>query len=660
MPIPSDPPAGLQSDPYLPSGPRPLVFEKFEGINTSTLRLGVPENQAYWLDGFIPLDARNARTLYGVGVTLYTASGTTVVFYDFVNIGSTPYMIVFLANGQVVAVNTSSGAATTLLAAATITSPSILNCGLTQWGQQYAIIVANQTNGYWIWDGTNIYKAGTVGPSVTIANGGSGYIAPITITAAGGYGSGVSLTGSVTGGAITSVSVVNPGNGYSVNDVVSGLVTPAPIAGSGASIVAIISGTTLGSLSIVASGSLYGVNTSLIFSGNGPLGSSPSAFPIIASGSITGTSITNRGVALGGTTLSVSITSSAGLASIPLTLMPFGVQATDAETYQGHVWLINGAQVRASAPGSVSDFATSTGGVNFVSSSSVLKVGYVKLIAANGFLYLIGDSSVDYISGVQTSGTPPTTTFTNQNADPEIGTPYPQSVEVFGRNIMFANSFGIHVCFGADVRKISQMLDGVYNTVANFNGLQLSAARATLFSRKVWMTLVPIVDPITGSTVNKVCMWDGGKKWWTTEQDITLTFIKAQEINSVLTTYGTNGTIVAPLFSTASNGFEKRAASRLWDEPGSYMYLKTNGRFFSTWQYNSTVSPDIKLTIDNQAGVGAATYTITGPTSTGVFLTPPQGVGQVGQFLGMTLKTSSPDAQLVSAIMDANPHDYRG
>src|SRR5262249_53834866 len=163
----------------------------------------------------------------------------------------------------------------------------------------------------------------------------------------------------------------------------------------------------------------------------------------------------------------VVITDTAVTASATVMLMPYGVQGNAVETYQGRVWVAKDATIFFTAPGSFSDFSTSNGGGNFTSSDSFLQIGFVQLISANGFLYLVADSSINYISGVQTTGSPPTTTFTNQNADPEVGSPYPASVETFGREIMFANAFGIHVCNGAQVQKVSEPLDGVYNTVAN-------------------------------------------------------------------------------------------------------------------------------------------------------------------------------------------------
>lgn len=666
--MPLDQSAKPQSNPYVPPAPGPLLLETFGGINTSTTRPGVPDQQVYWMDGWIPLDQRNARTLYGVGTTLYnavSAASSTVVWFGFSNIGSTPYCIIFLANGQVVAVNTTSLVATTILAPGTITSPSIINNGISQWGSQYLIIVANQTNGYWLWDGTNVYDAGTLSPTVEILDGGSGYPATVTITAAGGHGHGASINGSVSGGAIVSASIVAPGTGYQVGDVVYGVVAPNPTAGTGGSITASITGGTLNSLSIVAGGSGYSNQASLVFTvgGNAP----PSAFPIVTAGVITGTSITNRGVLLLGAT--VSIVDTAQVASITLSIMPFGVSGTSAETYSGHVWVANGPLVQFTAPGSTGDFSTSNGGGNFTSNDSYLKIGFSRLIQSNGFLYLIADSSINYISGVQTSGTPETTTYTNQNADPSIGTPYPASVILQGQNILFANSVGVYILNGSKAVKISGMMDGVYGTVPNFSGLQLSSAHATIFNREIWMVLAKIVDPVSGATVNKMLMWDG-KRWFVSQQDIDLSFIASQEINSVFTAYGTNGTIVSPMFQNATTGFQKTIQSRLWDEPGGYLLNHAAGRFWAVAQYYSHNSPDIiaqidAMAVDNGTGTATisnntATYTITGPTVNGLWATPPQAVGQQGILTGMTIKTSCDDMALISAMIDDKVVGYRG
>lgn len=660
MAITASEPQAAQESPFAPSTIEPLLFEVFAGINTSALRAGVPDKQMSWCDGFMPLAPRNLRTMYGVGSVLYTAVGKTVVFFGFANISTAPLMIVFQSDGSVIQVNTDTAVNTTILPPSTITSPSILNCGMTQWGDQYVIIVANQTNGYWVWDGTTLFQAGQIGPVLTLTNVGSGYTTTPTVTVVGGHGHGSSIVAFInsTIGIVTSISLLNPGTGYLATDTPSVIFTGGNTAGSGASITASVSGTSLVSLSIVAGGSLYSNNPSLSFVRASATIVPPSAIVTsVVGGSIVAVSITNP-TFIGGAAPTVVITDTAVTASATLELMPFGVQGTAVETYQGHVWLANGSTIYFTAPGSFVNFATSAGGGNFTSGDSFLQIGYIQLISANGFLYLVGDSSINYISGVQTTGTPPETTFTNQNADPEVGSPYPASVETFGRTILFANAFGIHVCNGGQVTKVSEMLDGVYNTVTNFGGQQLCAAQAVIFGRKVWMLLSKIVDPITNTTVSKLFITDG-KLWWTSGQDMTLTFVKHQEINSVTTAWGTDGTVIRTLFSTPSNAFRKVAQSRLWDAPGGYQYVKTPSRLSAVGYYNSTVTPTFSITIDNETGL-ANSYTVTAvPAATGYYMLPPTAVGQKGFFNGLTFYTNAADMSLVTAMMHVDVHDYR-
>jgi hypothetical protein len=755
-----------------------LTCEKFAGVNTATTRAGVPDEQAYWIDGFMYLAARNLRTLYGIGAALYTASGNTIVCFYFYNIGATPYVIMFLSDGSAIQVNTSTGAVTTIFAAATIASPSIVNVGVSQYGQQYLLIVANQQNGYWIWDGTVLYGAGTLAPGVTLTNVGSGYFAAPTITASGGHGSGAAFIATIANGSVNKVTIVNPGAGYLATDTVtlnfsggntagSGAVLTANMAhqagGTGAVIranwelvvnpdyyeltsmtvtnpgsgydappttIAVFGGAPAGTqwynnaapsislgviggqitfANIVANpanpnslfinpgggfpvvnitdagfyyvstvtvnngGSNYGPNAAITASG----GSSPLAQatlqPVLSSGVISSVTVTYTGQYGGATPPTLTITDSASTATGTVSLAPFGIQGTAVESYQGHVWVFNGNVFNFTAPGSVTNFATSAGGGSGQSSVSYLKVGYVQVVSTNGFLFIIGDSSMDYISGVQTTGTPPTTTFTQNNCDPEIGTPYPAAVTTLGQDILVANPTGIFVSSGGAFVKQSEPMDGVYNTVPAtqfnlnpFNGFQLSAAKATIFGKRVWMVLVPIVDPVSGSQVNKILMFNG-KLWWASQQDVALTFIQGQEINSVYTAWGTDGTHLYPLFNQPSTAFTKTLQTKLWDEPGGYESNKADNRFWSVWDCFSTSSTALTVDIDAVGIDGSGnqysntnSYAIPGPTALGYFLTLPQAIGQQGVFTGMTITTQAADMALVSIKLGAGAVQYRG
>jgi hypothetical protein len=659
-------PSGLQENAYLPSGPEPLISEEFAGLNTNTTRAGVDDKQLWWIDGFMPLDRRNLRTLYGIGSAIYTRpDSTTIVCYGFFNIGTTPYCVVFLNNGRVDVVNTGTLAVTTLLTAGSITSPAIQNVGITQWGRQYLIIVANQTNGYWIWDGTFLYQPGTLGPQIGLTGVGSGYTSVPVVSILGGHGVGAIAVATIANGIVTTVSLTNPGSGYLATDSASVVFSGGQSSGSGGSINAFVTAGTLSSVSIVAGGSNYafGTSTSLTFSGHG---SSP--FGAVAvfetNGTITAASITNVGGNYSSPPTVVILPGPTVNASATISLMPLGIQGTAAETYQGHVWVASGPSISFTAPGSVNDFATSDGGGNFISSDSFLRQSYTQLLQSNGFLYLVADSSINYISGVTTSGSPPTTQFTNQNADPQIGTPYASTAGVFGRNIVFANSFGVHMLYGAAVSKIGDELNGVWPTASTLGSFQVSAATAVIFDRRVRILLVPIIDPVTGTQVNKLLMWDG-KRWFASNQDVGLIYIASQEINSVITAYGTDGTSIYPLFTTPSS-FQKVIQSRLWDAPGGQLFEKTATRWWGLFTYASTVTSNLKLSIDNENNSSptwtnnGTLYTITGPTSLGYFTSPPQAVGQSGVLTGWTIFTNAQDVAVVQFTMRDEVAGYRG
>lgn len=512
-------PAAPPQTPGFPSNPQPLVFEGFSGLNTKPVRNDIKDDECYILDGFMPLGASNIRTLPGVGEALYTTTGgKTIISYYFANLGETPICVALLSDGSVIQINTDTAAVTQILAPSTITTPAN-GFGLTQAsGNMFIIIVAPQTNGYWIWNGTIAATAGQLSLTVTVTNGGTGYTTSPTVTVSGGSGSGAAFSASVTNGNVISVAVTNPGSGWKSGETVS-----------------------------------------LGFTGGG------------------GTS-----------------------AAATMTIMPFGIQGTVIETYVSRSWVGNGPKISFTAPSSVTDFSTSNGAGTIISQDSFLRVGFYGLKQANGFLYALGDSSINTISGVSTStGPPPVTTFSNQNVDPQIGTPWKDTVQVFSRNIVFANSFGIHVSYGGAVTKISGPLDGIYTSVPDIGSFQPSSAVCEIFGIQCYAMLYPIIDQYTDLQTNKLLMWDG-KRFWTSSQDVDLTYIASQEINSILTAWGTNGTSIYPLFQNPSVGFTKIARSRLWATPG-YFFTKTSTRIFALF-YFTQIDGETNIYIDKEFG----------------------------------------------------------
>jgi hypothetical protein len=336
--------------------------------------------------------------------------------------------------------------------------------------------------------------------------------------------------------------------------------------------------------------------------------------------------------------------------------MPFGVSGTAMEVYQGHVWIANGAaaasfppkgRVIYSAGGDPSDFGDDGGA--FLVTNSFARVGYYSLHQTNGFLYMVADSSLDYISGVTTTSTSTTatTTFNNQNADPQIGSAWPSSTTVYSRNVMFGNIVGINVSLGGAVTKVSSPLDGIYFTTA-LGGIDYPSAVAQIFGNVVYMLLLPVIDQVTGDTVNKLLLWDGNspsKPWFTSQQDRNLTYISTFEQASNLQAWGTDGTNIFPLFDQPSTGFTKTFQSKLYANP-AYWITKTANELFGIVQ---NASAPLTVTVDNELGPGSGGGSVSVLASSDEFnVFGPVPCGQNGSLIGVTVSTTGGDATVMS------------
>ena len=369
------------------------------------------------------------------------------------------------------------------------------------------------------------------------------------------------------------------------------------------------------------------------------------------------------------------------------TTVPTGVSGTAIEIYQQHVWIVNGATVIFSAPQSITDFATGSGGGSFTSIDSFLRVGYTELKSTNGFLYLIGDSSINYISGVATAGSPtPTTTFTNQNADPEVGTPWPATVDVLSSDIVMANPWGAHVSYGGRVNKISEPMDGIYNTVPNFGGFTPSACKAIIYGKRVWCLLLPVVSTITGQISNTLLIWSPvSNRWFLTHQSVNLVYIQHEEINSFITGYGTDGHFIYRLFQQPSVAFQKSFQTKLrWARDG-YLVGQATNRLWGLMEVFSTLNANLNISVDNEIASASQTTTLVGSIAiwtnnasfvvtwlvgasvvtwsaggTGVVVLPPTGVAQQGTLLGLTVTTMAADISVISLALGADVWGYRG
>lgn len=568
-----------------------LVHEAWGGMDTRGTRASIPDDKCFWLDGVMPYAPRRARIMPDLGTPIYTTDGPAIAFFKMCNLVQASYAIVVRADGSVVAVNIDGSGVSIILPAGSLALPTQANVGISQWGNQYVLIVGVIVDEYYIWDGAVVYTAGSLAPGVLITNVGSGYTSVPTVSITGGPaggGGGASIVALVSGGVVTGASIVSSGHGWTAGE------TPT-----------------------------------LTFTGGG-------------------------GTMAAGT----------------VDLMQIGtVFGSAIETYSGSVWITGGTRRISSAPGSVWDFSAADGGTAVVASDSTIKVTYAGMINTNAFLYLVGDTSINYISGVQTVGSPPVTTYTYQNADTEVGTYWPNAILSWSSSFVIANPWGVHLLNGSRMVKISEPLDGIYSSDAAGFALLPSLAKATVFDTKILVLLLPIIDPLSGVATNKLFCWDG-KRWWAASQGRDLIFIttlsfQANGAPSAHTAYGTDGTSIYALFQTPSGTTLKVVQTKLWDTPNGYTFAKANSRFWGLFKFNSIASTGLTISVDSEANadpyvVPMSTYAIAGPAALGYFATPPQAIGQQGVLTGLTLQTQAADADIISLAINADDVGYRG
>jgi hypothetical protein len=504
------------------------------------------------------------------------------------------------------------GSGSGIVANATVANGSVVNVQITNPGSGYlpGDVVQFQFSGGGSDAGavlTAVLTAGTVS-SLTLVSGGSGYTGgPFSLGFSGGGGTGAAGTYTISGGKVTSLTLTNGGSGYTGSPTIS---FPSG-GGTGAAAVANISGGTVSSVTINNGGTNFTTTPTLTFEGGGGTGATATA--VLTAGVITSVTVTNGG---SGYTSAPAILVQSGTnnaASATATLMPFGVSGTSMETFQQRVWLCfpnqtggqeNGGTILISAPESFTDFATSDGGVTYVSTDSFLRAQYTNIKQTNGYLYPIGDSSVSVISNVQTSGSPSTTTFNYQNTDPQIGTSWRDSCISYSRTILMANKLGVYGLYGGAVTKISQKMDNIFTNAVfppSFGALTPSGAVANIFSQKVALFLMTINDPVLEIDRNVMLSWDE-KEWFISSQSTSLTFIATQEIDSNLTAWGTDGKKLVPLFQNPSQSISKRFSTKLYGAQSPYIVKNS----YCLYMQGQDLSPDqegitMSVTIDSNA-----------------------------------------------------------
>lgn len=469
--------------------------------------------------------------------------------------------------------------------------------------------------------------------TVTVTDGGTGYVTAPTVTFTGGAGTGAAATALVDSTGVAGVTVVDGGTGFiyapTINFVGGG--------GTGATGTVLLAPTSIAKVNVTSGGQHYHLTPNCRAYGLDGNQFGTSLRPEIANGEVIAVHVLNGGSGIttnvelfftpdnlgqkdqdpgtGATATAIFVPTSIagvqmtsfgkGYTSAPAVeitpgannaayavvgLMPFGISGDALETFQQRVWVLNQTpeswvvnpptgNFAVSAPESFTDFSTSAGGVLFTNTDRFLQTRYTNVRQSNGYLYCLGDGSISVVSSVTTSSTG-TTTFNYQNVDPQTGQSWRDSLQDFGRTILFGNETGVYGLYGGSANKISAKLDQLF-TDAVFpqnGGLVPTAAVATIFNIKHYLLLMTIIDPDTGEPVNKMLTWNE-RDWVVTSQTVSLTYIGAQKVSSKLYAWGTDGRKLYPLFAAPSPTLTKRLETKYYGAPQSFMIKQMDSMY---------------------------------------------------------------------------------
>lgn len=313
--------------------------------------------------------------------------------------------------------------------------------------------------------------------------------------------------------------------------------------------------------------------------------------------------------------------------------MPVGISGNAVEVYQNRLWIVTppsptvGAILTVSAPNNAADYNTADGAVIVPIQDSSTRVQVNALRQSNGFLYLIGDSNTAAISNVFTGGVPITTTFSNQNLDPQTGTAWQNTCQLYGNALIYAHTSGVYALSGGVVQKISQDIDGLFLN-ADFS-VAPTAAVVTIFGVKCYCIMLRTTDYL-GTVRNVICCWNG-RKWFlasTNNATVSQIYGFGEEFNSSLLGYCSDGTRLNSLFTRPTNSSNKILQSKLFaggQQDEEYIVYKKQYRFyFQAFDYGG-VGVNLTGEMDNEGGV-SPTFSITAPAPFYQFINNTNGV----------------------------------
>ena len=537
------------------------VVKQFKGLNTKANRTAIEEDEFSWIENVQPIGYGNARVIPNSSV-VYDSSNVAVTWGNAVthltsaNIDVSDYIVAFQEDGRAeyfnLATNTKGNVAVT---------GTFSNIGVktSQWKNERMLIL-DPYKGYFTWDGNNVVSVGSVG-IIAVTAGGSGFTSEPTVVIGAPTnpnGTQANATASVLSSSVVLVNLEDAGSGYS---------TPPPtvtISGGGGSNATAIAGVVTfatGTVSalVVSGGTGYtnAANTVVTFAGGG--GTNAAGTAVLTGGRVSQIVMTNPGSGYtNAANLTVTISGGGGANAVCKGIVNSDINCGIA-SFSGRVFIAAGRTIYYSAADSYTDFTSVSAG-SFVLTDSTLHGNIEQILAANNFLYIFGDDSINVFSDVRVD-TNGITLFTNTNVSASVGSKRANAIFPYFRSVLFLNDYGVYALVGSTTSKLSDGLDGLFPNI-DFS-YPIYAGQVLLNNILCAAFNFRYYDSVFTDTYRYVQAVFFDKKWFITSQGDALNFVTSVPVNGLITLYGNSGTGLYKLYGNASAAITSRVQTAL-------------------------------------------------------------------------------------------------
>jgi hypothetical protein len=220
----------------------------------------------------------------------------------------------------------------------------------------------------------------------------------------------------------------------------------------------------------------------------------------------------------------------------------------DIATFSGRAWIASDRTVFYTAADTYNDFYSISSGFLTISDAT-LRTNITRILAANNFLYVFGEDSINVFSDVRVDANTGETLFTNTNVSASVGSNLRNAIFPYFRSVLFMNEYGVYALVGATTTKISDPLDGVFPLI-DFNS-QISGGQCLINNILCAVYNFRYNDEGTFRWIQAAFF---ERKWFFTNQLTDCYFVVPSVSKGFLNLYGSTGTDLYQFYEDENTG----------------------------------------------------------------------------------------------------------